>query len=81
MNHFEKSTTARQIRLERRLPAYWRVTFDLPPPATGQMTTGTVSHAEGQNAAIEYRWAEGRYGPERSPVFANASSTHSIMTV
>ena len=31
MNHFEKSTTARQIRLERRLPAYWRVTFDLPP--------------------------------------------------
>ena len=31
MNRFEKSTTAKQIRLERRLPAYWRVTFDLPP--------------------------------------------------
>ena len=31
MNHFEKSTTARQIRLERHLPAYWRVTFDIPP--------------------------------------------------
>ena len=31
MNRFEKSTTARQIRLERRLPSYWRVTFDHPP--------------------------------------------------
>jgi enoyl-CoA hydratase/carnithine racemase len=31
VNRFEKSTTAKQIRLERRLPAYWRVTFDLPP--------------------------------------------------
>ena len=26
-----KSTSIRQIRLERRSPAYWRVTFDLPP--------------------------------------------------
>jgi enoyl-CoA hydratase/carnithine racemase len=25
------STTIRQIRLERRSPSYWRVTFDLPP--------------------------------------------------
>jgi hypothetical protein len=31
VNRFEKSTTARQIRLERRLPSYWRVTFDHPP--------------------------------------------------
>jgi enoyl-CoA hydratase/carnithine racemase len=31
VNHFEKSTTAKQIRLERRLPSYWRVTFDHPP--------------------------------------------------
>jgi enoyl-CoA hydratase/carnithine racemase len=26
-----KSTRIRQIRLERRSPSYWRVTFDLPP--------------------------------------------------
>jgi enoyl-CoA hydratase/carnithine racemase len=26
-----KSKSTRQIRLERRLPSYWRVTFDLPP--------------------------------------------------
>jgi enoyl-CoA hydratase/carnithine racemase len=26
-----KSTSIRQIRLERRSPSYWRVTFDLPP--------------------------------------------------
>ena len=31
MNRLEKSITAKQIRLEQRLPAYWRVTFDLPP--------------------------------------------------
>src|SRR6202020_1091371 len=31
VNHFERSTTAQQIRLERRLPSYWRVTFDHPP--------------------------------------------------
>src|SRR2546430_9747018 len=31
VNRFEKSTTAQQIRLERRLPSYWRVTFDHPP--------------------------------------------------
>src|SRR5271163_4635658 len=27
----KKSTSIRQIRLERRSPSYWRVTFDLPP--------------------------------------------------
>src|SRR5581483_4738651 len=26
-----KSTSIRQVRLERRSPSYWRVTFDLPP--------------------------------------------------
>ena len=26
-----KPTSIRQIRLERRSPSYWRVTFDLPP--------------------------------------------------
>src|SRR5882724_5165468 len=31
VNRFEKSTTTQQIRLERRLPSYWRVTFDHPP--------------------------------------------------
>jgi enoyl-CoA hydratase/carnithine racemase len=31
VNRFDKSTTAQQIRLERRLPSYWRVTFDHPP--------------------------------------------------
>jgi len=31
VNRFETSTTAQQIRLERRLPSYWRVTFDHPP--------------------------------------------------
>ena len=31
MNRFEKPTTVQQIRLERRLPSYWRVTFDHPP--------------------------------------------------
>lgn len=31
MNRSEKSTTSKQIRLERRLRAYWRVTFDIPP--------------------------------------------------
>ena len=25
------TASTRQIRLERRSPAYWRVTFDLPP--------------------------------------------------
>jgi enoyl-CoA hydratase/carnithine racemase len=35
-SHFQgaqmnKSTTTRQIRLERRSPSHWRVTFDLPP--------------------------------------------------
>jgi hypothetical protein len=25
------TTSTRQIRLERRLPSYWRVTFDHPP--------------------------------------------------
>ena len=34
--HYQKtnmttSTNVRQIRLERRSPSYWRVTFDLPP--------------------------------------------------
>jgi enoyl-CoA hydratase/carnithine racemase len=27
----DKSTSIRQIRLERRSPSYWRVSFDLPP--------------------------------------------------
>jgi enoyl-CoA hydratase/carnithine racemase len=31
MNRSEKSSAVRQVRLERRLPAYWRVTFDIPP--------------------------------------------------
>jgi enoyl-CoA hydratase/carnithine racemase len=31
MNRPEKVSSIRQIRLERRLPSYWRVTFDHPP--------------------------------------------------
>jgi enoyl-CoA hydratase/carnithine racemase len=31
MNHPEATITTEQIRLERRLPSYWRVTFDIPP--------------------------------------------------
>jgi enoyl-CoA hydratase/carnithine racemase len=31
VNRSDKSTPAKQIRLERRLPAYWRVTIDIPP--------------------------------------------------
>ena len=31
MNPAEKTVTTQQIRLERRLPSYWRVTFDIPP--------------------------------------------------
>jgi enoyl-CoA hydratase/carnithine racemase len=31
MNRPEKLSSARQVRLERRLPSYWRVTFDIPP--------------------------------------------------
>src|SRR5215208_2809168 len=31
MNRPEKLPSVRQIRLQRRLPSYWRVTFDHPP--------------------------------------------------
>lgn len=31
MNRTERSFTTGDIRLERRLPSYWRVTFDTPP--------------------------------------------------
>ena len=31
MNRIEKPIETTQIRLERRLPTYWRVTFDFPP--------------------------------------------------
>ena len=31
MNQSEGISTTKQIRLERRLPSYWRVTFDIPP--------------------------------------------------
>jgi enoyl-CoA hydratase/carnithine racemase len=31
MNRPETGFATRQIRLERRLPTYWRVTFDIPP--------------------------------------------------
>ena len=31
MNRPERSFTTDEIRLERRLPTYWRVTFDMPP--------------------------------------------------
>jgi enoyl-CoA hydratase/carnithine racemase len=31
MNPSEKASSVRPIRLERRLPSYWRVTFDHPP--------------------------------------------------
>ena len=31
MNRPERTFATRQIRLERRLPTYWRVTFDMPP--------------------------------------------------
>src|SRR4051794_26148280 len=31
MNRPERTFTSGQIQLERRLPSYWRVTFDMPP--------------------------------------------------
>src|SRR5271170_3806801 len=31
MNRSERTLATEQIRLERRLPSYWRVTFDIPP--------------------------------------------------
>src|SRR6202046_2653800 len=31
MTRSERTSTTEQIRLERRLPSYWRVTFDIPP--------------------------------------------------
>ena len=31
MNSTERTFTTEQIRLERLLPSYWRVTFDIPP--------------------------------------------------
>jgi enoyl-CoA hydratase/carnithine racemase len=31
MNRSEQVPSVRQVRLERRLPTYWRVTFDAPP--------------------------------------------------
>ena len=31
MNRPQTTSTTEQIRLERRLPSYWRVTFDIPP--------------------------------------------------
>ena len=31
MNRPEKTFATQEIRLERRLPSYWRVTFDIPP--------------------------------------------------
>jgi enoyl-CoA hydratase/carnithine racemase len=31
INRSERTFTTREIRVERRLPSYWRVTFDLPP--------------------------------------------------
>lgn len=31
MNRPEQNFTVNEIRLERRLPTYWRVTFDMPP--------------------------------------------------
>jgi enoyl-CoA hydratase/carnithine racemase len=31
MSHAERTFATEQIRLERRLPSYWRVTFDIPP--------------------------------------------------
>jgi hypothetical protein len=31
MNRPERTFANREIRVERRLPTYWRVTFDLPP--------------------------------------------------
>src|SRR4029077_17570852 len=31
MNRSERTLTTEQIRLERRLPSYWLVTFDIPP--------------------------------------------------
>src|SRR5262249_1507475 len=31
MNSTERTFTTEQIRLERHMPSYWRVTFDIPP--------------------------------------------------
>jgi len=31
MNRPERISSSQQVRLERRLPSYWRITFDIPP--------------------------------------------------
>src|SRR3954463_9013130 len=31
MTRLERTFTAQRVRLERRMPSYWRVTFDHPP--------------------------------------------------
>lgn len=55
MNRLEKSTAAKQIRLERRLPSYWRVTFDLPPlnifgPAVAPLLNEVITALETDEA-------------------------------
>src|SRR5258705_14002759 len=51
------TTITRQIRLERRLPSYWRVTFDHPPvnifgpetiPQLNEIITGLETDEEGK---------------------------------
>lgn len=51
MNRPERTFTTAEIRLERRLPSYWRVTFDMPPvnifgPKHLPMLGGIISEIE-----------------------------------
>jgi enoyl-CoA hydratase/carnithine racemase len=55
VNRLEKSIAAKQIRLERRLPSYWRVTFDLPPlnifgPAAAPLLNEVITALETDEA-------------------------------
>jgi S1-C subfamily serine protease len=55
MNRPERTFTTDQIRLERRLPSYWRVTFDMPPvnifgPKQLPLLGDIITEIEGQPA-------------------------------
>ena len=55
MNRPERIFATRQIRLERRLPSYWRVTFDHPPlNICGPETIRQLSEVVGQVETDEH---------------------------
>ena len=54
MNRPERTFTTEQIRLERRLPTYWRVTFDMP--------LGEHLRPEGGASAQRHHHYDSRHG-------------------